>query len=261
MPELMSYGEIRAGLHATFQDLADADRPALLERCCRLLAALALGTEAALISRIPAPQQEDLRTLLRHLAACYPEEIRRLRAVQTRHAAEVRSHDVPEDVVHAAVTQQLYRDFCGILWVPEPPPTLPWGRDMTPDAFLTVFPGAGWLTAPEVVARLDREHYGGEAWAHAPVDTKLAHVAQMVRQLTVTEVHQSPRHVGESAHRRGRYVRRVYKWVQEFTEADWEDVVRYHERMMRYYQEQRLDLLPTLVEYHPEGFRRLHLDI
>jgi hypothetical protein len=102
---------------------------------------------------------------------------------------------------------------------------------------------------------------GGEAWVRAPIDAKLEHVMQMVRHLTATEAPRSPRHVGESAHRRGRYFRRVYKLVQEFTEADWEDVARYHERMTSYYQEQRLDLLPTLIEHHPEGFRRLHLNI
>jgi hypothetical protein len=69
---------------------------------------------------------------------------------------------VPEDVVHAAVTQQFYRDFCGILRVPEPPPVLVCGAGITADAFLAVFPDAEWLTAWEVVAQLDRLPYGGD---------------------------------------------------------------------------------------------------
>jgi hypothetical protein len=80
----------------------------------------------------------------------------------------------------------------------------------------------------------------------------------MVRHVMEIEPTQKHRHAGESAHLRDGYFQRVYKWVQEFTDADWDDVLHYHERMMRYYQEHRIDLLPILVEHHPEGFD--HLD-
>ena len=93
------------------------------------------------------------------------------------------------------------------------------------------------------------------------MQTKLTHVPQMVRHLTETAPAQRHRHVGESAHHRDSYLQRVYKWVQEFTDADWEDVVRYHERMVRYYREHSIDLLPLLIEYHPERFDRLDLRI
>jgi hypothetical protein len=261
MHERMSYRQIRTRLQTALQDLPDPDSPALLEKCCHLLASLALGTEGALMDQTSVSQQDDLRTLLHHLSVLYSAELRLLRAAQAHHAAEIRRHGVPEDVVHAAATQRLYRDFCGILRVPEPPAELPWGAGMTTDAFFAVFPGAGWLTAPEVVARLDRAHYGGDTWAQASVDAKVAHVAQMVRYLTETEAARPPRHVGESAHLRDGYLQRVYKAVEEFTDADWEDVRRYHERMTHYYQGQMLDLLPTLVEHHPEGFGRLDLRI
>jgi hypothetical protein len=162
MHESLSCADIRARLHTTLQDSEPADTAVVLDKCCLLMAALALGTEAALMTQTPAPQQENLRTLLHHLSRLYSKEIHLLRAAQTHHAAEIRRHRVPEDVVHAAVTQQFYRDFCGILRVPEPPPVLVCGAGITADAFLAVFPDAEWLTAWEVVAQLDRLPYGGD---------------------------------------------------------------------------------------------------
>ena len=34
-----------------------------------------------------------------------------------------------------------------------------------------------WLTAPGVVMRLDNLPYGGDIWAQAPLQAKLAHVS------------------------------------------------------------------------------------
>ena len=76
----MSYSEIRSRIQTALEDPSDPDRLAVLDTCCRLMAALVLGAETTLMTPVSASQRENLRTLLHHLTVRYPEEICLLRA-------------------------------------------------------------------------------------------------------------------------------------------------------------------------------------
>jgi hypothetical protein len=140
----------------------------MLQKCCLLIATLALGTEAALVDQASAQRWDNLQIILQNLRQLCPDEIRLARAIRHRHEAEVRRQNLPDDVVQEEVEATLYRDLCGVLPIPTPLPVMPCGKGMTADAFLAVFPGAGWMTAREIVERLDRAKYGGTVWRRRP---------------------------------------------------------------------------------------------
>ena len=168
MPERMQYGEIRERIRQIFATPDESCTPEMLQHCCLLIAVMALGTEAVLLDQTSAPKRSDLEAILQNLRQLCSEEIRLVRVEWQRHEKEALQHGLPDDIAREEVEATLYRDLCGMLPITAPLPVMPPDDSMTANAFLAVFPGAGWLTSEEVADRLGQAKYGRSLAAGFP---------------------------------------------------------------------------------------------
>jgi hypothetical protein len=99
MPEPESYMDMCTRIRRVFYTGDESYTLEMLQRCCLLMAALALETETTLVDQTPEHKQDDLRAILHNLHQLCAKEISSVRAVRDRREAEIRRQGLPDDVV------------------------------------------------------------------------------------------------------------------------------------------------------------------